>query len=1224
MSQAYWAKFLRTLICVQMACSLGAQPISSLLWQGRYDREVFLLGNIADIESMDEYARSLVRYLQPFEQEVVLVFTGDLLPQHENFLKGSVILDKFLRKLIEVPELTILLLPGDRDWDDGSRQGLTKLRLLEQFLVNQDYGERILFQPSDGCPGPLLYDIAPELNILVLNTQWWNQKYGRPTTESAICNTAEPAAVIEEIESLIDESATGNLLIVGHHPIFSHGPFGGYFPVSQWLLPIPPFSILNRSFLQNVGSDRYSANPRLAQFEEDLSEVLAPHFSIIYASGHEKNLEAFRIGENVVINSGAPEKGGFVRKVNSTLVHSRRAGFISLHYHSSGHIGINHHEWLDTGITLRKTVTAYQAPCLAPMLDIPVNRRLIPCLEYAEESPEASLDHPDEITIAANPYYIATKGQKRWLGKHYRDSWTTKVKVPVLDLNVHNGGLQPFEEGGGRQTSSLKFRAGDGLEYVFRSVDKDPSKALRYDLRSTIISLLVRDQTTTQQPYGALVVGPMLDQLNILHATPRLFVMPNAEELGPFKSKFGGMLGMLEDRPVDPQNGESFADADDVKRTMSLFRKMFQSPAVRIETSEFIRARIFDMLVGDWGKHEDNWKWAGFEDEIGMLYRPIPRDRDHVFSLYDGLLPSLIDREWAKPSGEHFGYRIKGLRSLMWQARHLDRFVAAEADLETWMAQTKRIQSALNPQIIQESIHKLPTELHQTAGEEIAAKLEQRLHDLQEYTNAYYKMLARTVDVIGSHSDERVFIDRLADGRVQVGMYAHHDSLRVEPQYARVFKPTETKEIRFFGLNGDDHFHISGSAKKSIKIRIVPGKGRDMIADSSWVKGSKKQTLIYEDLGSVDNIKGSGEIKFIRNAPEEAYHYQRTAFHYDTYFPLMYLTFSSDYGISLNSGVSFTNHSYGRPDFSSKHGLSARLSSVGNFKFSYDGTWRHRVGTLDLIGGLEIESRRRYRHFFGLGNETKIDQELRVDDYYTSQFASGNAYFGLEKTFFSRSYLNLSTSYQLVGGNALENNILSAPENQNIIGVNRVGILAFQGEFDLDFRNRKDLPERGARIYIKNKFANSTEDEYGSYLTGQASIEYFITAAPFTLGIRGGSLYSTGDAPYYDVPALGQNAHLRGYRRNRFSGESAVFLNSQLRIELLNKTTSFIPYKLGIKSFVDLGRVYLKGEESTKLHLGYGGGLYFVPLQERFTLSLSFAFSEEEKGLVLFGLGRSF
>ena len=121
MSQAYWAKFLRTLICVQMACSLGAQPISSLLWQGRYDREVFLLGNIADIESMDEYASSLVRYLQPFEQEVVLVFTGDLLPQHENFLKGSVILDKFLRKLIEVPELTILLLPGDRDWDDGSR-----------------------------------------------------------------------------------------------------------------------------------------------------------------------------------------------------------------------------------------------------------------------------------------------------------------------------------------------------------------------------------------------------------------------------------------------------------------------------------------------------------------------------------------------------------------------------------------------------------------------------------------------------------------------------------------------------------------------------------------------------------------------------------------------------------------------------------------------------------------------------------------------------------------------------------------------------------------------------------------------------------------------------------------------------------------------------------------------------------------------------------------------
>ena len=56
----------------------------------------------------------------------------------------------------------------------------------------------------------------------------------------------------------------------------------------------------------------------------------------------------------------------------------------------------------------------------------------------------------------------------------------------------------------------------------------------------------------------------------------------------------------------------------------------------------------------------------------------MPRDRDHVFSRWDGILPWLADREWAKESGEDFNYEISGLRSLMFQARHLDRFIASD------------------------------------------------------------------------------------------------------------------------------------------------------------------------------------------------------------------------------------------------------------------------------------------------------------------------------------------------------------------------------------------------------------------------------------------------------------------------------------------------------------------------------------------------------------------
>src|SRR5438552_19078005 len=63
-------------------------------------------------------------------------------------------------------------------------------------------------------------------------------------------------------------------------------------------------------------------------------------------------------------------------------------------------------------------------------------------------------------------------------GSHWRDVWTTPIKVNVLDLNTYAGGLTPTKRGGGLQTKSLHFKGADGKKYKFMSVDKDPSKVL--------------------------------------------------------------------------------------------------------------------------------------------------------------------------------------------------------------------------------------------------------------------------------------------------------------------------------------------------------------------------------------------------------------------------------------------------------------------------------------------------------------------------------------------------------------------------------------------------------------------------------------------------------------------------------------------------------------------------------------------------------------------------
>jgi hypothetical protein len=649
---------------------------------------------------------------------------------------------------------------------------------------------------------------------------------------------------------------------------------------------------------------------------------------------------------------------------------------------------------------------------------------------------------------------------------------------------------------------------------------------------------------------------------------------------------------------------------------------MFQDRDNVIQVDEFLLARVFDMWVGDWGKHEDNWKWAGYKNDVGYLYRPIPRDRDHVFSKWDGVLPWLVDREWAKLSGEHFDFKIKGLRSLMWQARHLDRFVASEANHQDWINAARTVQEKINREDIENGIRKMPKEIAENDGKEIELKLHQRLVDLQDYASKYYHILAKEVDVVGSNKNELFKLERKQNGVVDVSLYKLKKGKKDRLYYHRLFDPEETKEIRLFGLDGEDQFVLDGTVDKSILVRVIPGPGRDSIADHSFVKGFAKKTLLYERYGQ-DQVEKSKELKYVRHADLNAYRYSRTAFAYDTYFPIFYAIISSDNGFSVNGGATFTNHAYGRPEYSSKHTVNLLVSTIGNIRFSYDGNWRHRLGTLDLLAGAGIEKRKRYRYYFGLGNETTYDPDLLLSNYYTLQYTSANYYAGLQKSFWKRSLAKLITNFEYNGKQKFDQTILSDLK-QPVLGEEQLFIGQLIFELDLDFRDRKHLPLQGTRLYTQHKVSKTVTEQIKSYFSGGFSGELYTTAHPFTLGLRSGYFYSRNPVPYYDAPKLGQNHYLRGFRRNRFAGESAVYVNADVRVIIRDKQDALIPHKFGLRLFLDQGRVFYSPEESNKWHVGYGAGFFFVPFRERFSINLSLAFSEEETGLILFGIGNSF
>ena len=119
--------------------------------------------------------------------------------------------------------------------------------------------------------------------------------------------------------------------------------------------------------------------------------------------------------------------------------------------------------------------------------------------------------------------------------------------------------------------------------------------------------------------------------------TPRLYVMPDHPFLGEFRVRFVGKMGQVEERPEDREGDEdeparpprSFADADRIVGTDRLLERLEEDPEERVDSRTYLTARLVDLIAGDWDRHFDQWRWAGWEEDDRWTWRmtaaPSPR-----------------------------------------------------------------------------------------------------------------------------------------------------------------------------------------------------------------------------------------------------------------------------------------------------------------------------------------------------------------------------------------------------------------------------------------------------------------------------------------------------------------------------------------------------------------------------------------------------------------------
>ncbi|MFL5810852.1 MAG: hypothetical protein ACJ749_15125, partial [Flavisolibacter sp.] len=464
----------------------------------------------------------------------------------------------------------------------------------------------------------------------------------------------------------------------------------------------------------------------------------------------------------------------------------------------------------------------------------------VPLAAIGQQTVVVDSTEPGFRTVIAGPEYKRGAFHQFLWGSHYRKEWTTPVKVPVIDLATFSGGLTPTDQGGGRQTKTLRLVDKNGKQYVLRSIDKDYGKALPEIARGTFIESLAKDQVSTGHPFASITVPPMIEPTGIFHSNPKIVFVPFSPVLDTFNKDFGNTLCMIEERPDDNQeDAPHFGNSSKLRSTESMYEKMRDDNEKRVDQNAFVRARLFDMFLGDWGRHDDQWRWAEFDSSDFTIYRPVPRDRDQAYTKFDGfLIKKLIGNEELEHL-QTFAPKIRNVKKYGFPARYIDRQLTNEVSRQTWKEIAKELQQELTDSVIESGIHQMPPEIFAINGNRIISYLKSRRNDLVKYADKYYRFLSKEVEIVGTNKDELFEVKRLSNKETQVNLYDldKQNKPKEHPFYSRIFFVGETHEIRLFGLKGNDIYHIEGAESNNIRVRIIGGYERDSVVNESTAKG---------------------------------------------------------------------------------------------------------------------------------------------------------------------------------------------------------------------------------------------------------------------------------------------------------------------------------------------------------------------------------------------------
>jgi len=421
---------------------------------------------------------------------------------------------------------------------------------------------------------------------------------------------------------------------------------------------------------------------------------------------------------------------------------------------------------------------------------------------------EDHIPRQDTVVVPASHRY-SNMSPIKWffLGKNYREEWSTPVSMPVFHLSTTKGGFSIEKLGGGEQTKSLHLVNRDGTKWVLRSVDKNVRDALPQALRGTFVQNIVQDQISAAYPYAVLTIFDLAKAVNIPSPTTELYYIPDDPALGKFRPIFAHTACFLSPKNIDGQK-------IDTEPTDTVRHMLDSSSHFQLQQEKVLTARLFDMFIADWDRHKGQWDWGFADSGYTRFIYPVPEDRDQAYFLSRGAIAKVVTL-FGMPHLIGFREDPKNLKKLNHKVHNFDRYYLNQLGKSDWERTIRSFQSLMTDHVIQKAVSRLPKQVYAISGEEIKRKLIGRRNGLLKAGLDYYDFIAQNV-AVHSTVEPEIFVVTGNNNQVSIEVKRQFDGRRI---FHRTFYAEETSVVTISGIRNDDQVKETG--KSSIKVQVL-------------------------------------------------------------------------------------------------------------------------------------------------------------------------------------------------------------------------------------------------------------------------------------------------------------------------------------------------------------------------------------------------------------------